>query len=157
MYRIYSTLLAAIGVFSVIGCDDDNPPNTAYREMLTAGDAKAWNITEQYPLNVEEECRPDAAFIQDNAWIFHPNGDFKFDGGSINGDVKCSDYIDFDGTWEITGNNELKIKAIRASDDPNTVFNGEVILFGTIEEITETSFTVGRNGHSVTFEPKSSF
>ncbi|UII32392.1 hypothetical protein LVD17_00875 [Fulvivirga ulvae] len=157
MYRIYYMLSAAVGIFSVIGCSEEETPYAAHREMLTAGNVKSWNITEQYPLNVEAECRPDAAFIRDNSWIFYPNGDFKFDGGKINGGIKCSDFIDFKGVWEITNRNELKIKAIHATDDPNTAFNGEVILFGTIEEISETSFTVSRNGHSVIFESKSSF
>lgn len=155
MYRLYSMLFAALVIFSVMGCSsDDETPNTAHREMLTAGDAKAWNIISEYPLHVEAGCRPDAEFIQDNSWLFYANGDFKFDGGTINGSNKCSDFIDLLGTWEITESNELKIKATQAADDPNTVFNGEVILFGSIEEITETLFTVSRNGHSVTFEAK---
>lgn len=155
MYKTNYILYAAIIIFSMMSCNEnDEASDTAQKEMLTAGSAKSWNITAETPEKADPECRPDAEFIRDNSWVFYRNGNFKFEGGKVKGNGKCSDFINFMGTWGMTDDNSLKILAQHSAEDPDIVFNGEVILFGSIQELTEKRLVLSRDGHTVTFESK---
>ena len=132
---------------------DDTTEHTLQRAMIAGDNFKKWNIAREIPANDNVDCRPEAAHIADNAWIFYRNGDFKFDSGESNGNVICADFIDFTGSWYITEGKNLKIVASKATYEAEIIFNDEIILFGTIDDLTEDRIELSRNGHTVIFHP----
>jgi hypothetical protein len=144
MKRVLFSLLILVVVFA---CKDDEKEEKTKTQLLTNGSSKAWNITDESPLDEDPNCRPTAEYILDNSWTFYADGKFTYDHGTVTDSESCGDLINFFGTWTLTNNESVFTIEADESFSP-------LVITGTLKSLTETSFVVEHTGGTVTFTPK---
>jgi hypothetical protein len=140
-------------VVFMVACSKDE--EVSKHHLLTNGNTKDWNVIAETPESPKESCRPTAAHAIDNTLSFSSDGTFKYDNGTLTEGEDCSDLINLTGEWKFTDNeSNLLITSSYETGNPSHTFDGDTLVFGSIETLTASALVIGQDGKTATYSPK---
>ncbi len=116
------------------------------KELLASTTKKTWQLVATTPESELYSCQPLGSVLYDNSWIFHQDGAFEFDHGSVTEDPDCmdagccTDLINLVGTWQLIENGtKIVLIATHKKGDRSFEINQE-LLKANIDLLNETTF-----------------
>ena len=133
-----------LALFTILGTSDNA---TLY---LAGQDSKQWSLYASTPDGAIGSCHTSHPVAQDNIYIFHVDGTFQFDHGTITEDPNCkdenccSDLVNITGKWKFLNNKKrLRITAVQDKDSANNKLN--IVLFdANIDQLDENVLKISQ-------------